>query len=289
MKCGNATDNNQAMSFWKYSNSTLFFGNYSNSTLPGSNQLLGFDQFSNMTMTASGTSRVLDEAIGIGDSIAANGTDHKIPLRILDSMLGRLGDKSGSGSVDLQGGQYVDGNYTVPELKNLTVSAWVRPDYGMGSPVFTVVGDENAFVLALDNILPPEKVATFSVFDGIKWTEVTSSSAIPEQWTHLAATFNGTTIRIYVNGALDGSARVGPVPALVDGILVTRTSQNIVSNDNVTIGAYYEKERGETRNLFSGAISDVNLYGTALSPDQVQQIFHIPRTDIHGNLNAGRG
>jgi len=70
-------------------------------------------------------------------------------------------------------------DYTTEEATNstnhiseMTLSAWVKPDYSSGSPEFTVISKENSFVLSVNNLVTPQKVASFSVFDGIKWTTV---------------------------------------------------------------------------------------------------------------------
>ena len=60
------------------------------------------------------------------------------------------------------------------EFKELTISAWVKPDYSNGSPEFTVVSKDNAFVLSINKLVSPEKVTKFSIFDGMKWHSVES-------------------------------------------------------------------------------------------------------------------
>jgi Concanavalin A-like lectin/glucanases superfamily len=179
-----------------------------------------------------------------------------------------------SDALQLQGNQYLTENSSITSLKSLTISAWVKPDYSQGSPIFTIISDEKAFVLAINNNIPPLKIATFSVFDGIKWITVQSTGTIPEQWTHLAATFNDTSIGIYVNGNLEGTSPIAGIPTLVDGELTTKTMQNLTSNANITIGASYEKVRQQASSLFSGEISNVNLYGSVLTHDQINQIYN---------------
>ena len=86
------------------------------------------------------------------------------------------------------------------KIKTLTVSTWVKPDYSDGSAVFSVIGESEAYALSINNNLEPKKIATFEVYDGIKWYKVESTSQIAEKWTHLAATFTDSEIQIYVNG-----------------------------------------------------------------------------------------
>jgi len=86
------------------------------------------------------------------------------------------------------------------EISGFTVSAWVKPNYDSGSPQFSVISMKNAFELSINNNLEPEKIATFSIFDGIKWHNIQSKSLINEEWTHVAATFSDSSITLYING-----------------------------------------------------------------------------------------
>ena len=89
-------------------------------------------------------------------------------------------------------------------ITDMSIAAWVKPNYTKGSPEFTVVSKGKSFVLSINNILEPEHVAKFSIFDGIKWTTLESYSTIPDSsWTHLTARFNKTAIELYVNGTLE--------------------------------------------------------------------------------------
>ncbi|MDE1829674.1 MAG: LamG domain-containing protein [Thaumarchaeota archaeon] len=271
-KCDNETIENSTLSFNQYSNSTLSFDQFSNSTLL-------FNQFSNSTSLEENDTFGFEEQQNDSGTTNANDTSQTLP-NPMDSFQFTSNDtssitinKQDSNSLHLQGDQYVDENSTVPNIKSLTVTAWIKPDYSEGSPVFTVVSDTNEFILAVNSNMPATKYATFSVFDGIKWTTVQSTNLISEQWTHLAAIYNGTTIGIYVNGSLEKTTDVTGIPVLVDGELTTRTEQNLTSDANLTIGAYYDKTRHQSQDLFSGEISDVNLYNVALTQAQIGKIF----------------
>jgi hypothetical protein len=268
--CNSSTNVNSTLSFDHYSNSTvanspaLSFNQFSNSTLSFnqfSNSTLSFNQFSNST------------------SVAENDTNQTLVPKTLFHFLfeeenNTNTENTTSDLLQLQGNQYITENSSSTNLKSFTISAWAKPDYSQGSPIFTIISDERAFALAINNNIPPLKVATFSVFDGIRWITVQSTSTIPEQWTHLAATFNGTSIGLYVNGKLEGTSPIPGIPTLVSGDLTTKTMQNLTSNGNITIGASYEKVRLQSRNLFSGEISNVNLYGLVLTHDQINQIYN---------------
>ncbi len=177
-------------------------------------------------------------------------------------------------TLQLQGQGYVLQNVnSTNSLKQLTISASVLPDYSQGSPVFTVVSKENQFSLTVNNILPPQQTAQFSVFDGIKWNKVNSTIPILN-WTHLAATYNGTDIALFVNGTMQSSLRLQGIPTLTnDGNLKLKTPDQISSNSDVVIGAAIDSVRNNAKDKFSGQIRDVSLYDTLLDQSQIKQLY----------------
>jgi hypothetical protein len=79
-----------------------------------------------------------------------------------------------------------------------------------------------------------------------------AASALPlNAWTHVATTYDGTTMRIYVNGALAGSKAVG-------GAMTTSNSPLRIGGNSIW-GEY-----------FSGLIDEVRIYKVALTAAQIQ-------------------
>jgi len=158
-------------------------------------------------------------------------------------------------------------------LSSLTLSVWVKPDYSAGSPQFTILSEENSFILAINNNLPPLKEASFSIFDGIKWNTVFCNATIPEDWTHLVATFDSSSINIYLNGTQESTLKLPGVTTIaLNGTLTTKTTDNLSSNANVVIGAYMNSIRNTVNNKFSGNIENVTLYDSPLTPEQISQL-----------------
>ena len=78
------------------------------------------------------------------------------------------------------------------------------------------------------------------------------------QWTHLAISFDGTTKRLYVNGAQVASE--GGLGGLVyDPAPIP-----------VTIGADWTA--GAPSDFFNGLVDEVSLYGRALTPAEISWI-----------------
>ena len=120
-------------------------------------------------------------------------------------------------------------------LNQLTLSAWIKPDYSNGSPIFTVLSKDNSFALNVNNIISPENIVIFSIFDGIKWHQIQSLSTINEEWTHLAATISEDSISIYVNGNLEATY----------SNFETLSQFFVASDSDLTVGAYSAEKRSE--------------------------------------------
>jgi len=162
------------------------------------------------------------------------------------------------------------------ELQALTVSAWVEPDYSGGSSEFTVVSKEKAFVLSINKLVSPEKVAKFSIFDGIKWHTVESTSQIDERLTHLAATFGNSSISIYVNGKLESTLSDIEVMSLDEkGNLGTSSVESISSDADVILGAYasIRNNQIELSNQFSGLYENIELFDFAADQSQIDEMY----------------
>ncbi len=196
-------------------------------------------------------------------------------LKILSVGKTRIDNSTNTTSLSLDGNGYLKQNVnSTKNLSALTLSAWVKPDYGHGSPQFTIISKENTFILAINNNIVPSKKAIFSVFDGIKWNTVASNSTIPENWTHLVATYDNSSIGIYVNGILESKIPLVGVPTIsITGKIENQTGIISSSDSDVVIGAYLNSLRSHSSNLFSGSIQDVTLYNSTLNVMQINKIY----------------
>jgi len=163
-------------------------------------------------------------------------------------------------------------SFSTKNFEQLTISAWVKPDYNKGSPQFTVVSKEKSFSLAINKLYTPEKIATFSVYDGIKWHKIESKSIITEDWTHLAATFSDSSINLYVNGVLESSLNEIGAPFVV----------SLSSESDTVVGAYRSDKNGDIsiQNKFAGNLDSVYVYDDYLNPSSIQQLYDQNRVSI---------
>ena len=148
---------------------------------------------------------------------------------------------------------------TIPDAADLdlttgmTLEAWVKPttQTGWETVLFKEMAGDHAYVLysyASDvSGRPSTAVRTGGTMTSVPGTATLATNV----WTHLASTYDGATLRLYVNGALVGSRAVS-------GALTATTGPLRVGGNNVWA------------EWFNGTIDDVRIYGRALSQSEIQ-------------------
>ena len=138
-------------------------------------------------------------------------------------------------------------------LTNMTLEAWVYPTAG-GNQWRDVVyrgPDDNYYLESASGIGPPATGGAFSP------TVYGTSALALNTWTHLAATYDGQMVRLYVNGTQVGS-RAETAPMQPSTGLLTIGS-------DPTYGQY-----------FAGRIDEVRVYNAALTQAQIQADMATP-------------
>ncbi len=141
----------------------------------------------------------------------------------------------------------VSGNLT----DGMTLEAWVRPSSGTGWRTVLLKEATSALSYALysaNNASPPGAWAHAATTEAF----VLGTAAVPtNSWTHLAATYDGTTLKFFVNGVqVSSKPGVGPIAA---------------SSGALRVGG-----NGAWGEYFKGLIDDVRIYNRALSATEVQ-------------------
>src|SRR5439155_6502492 len=99
---------------------------------------------------------------------------------------------------------------------------------------------------------------------------VAGASVLPlNAWSHLAATYDGAALRLYVNGS-----EVGSTPLTGD---VTNAPGKLTIGGNDVWGEF-----------FTGLIDEVRVYNNALSPAQIQDDMNTPILSHHVPLAAAQ-
>lgn len=142
----------------------------------------------------------------------------------------------------------------------LTLEAWVRPTTVTSAWRDVIFkGNDNYYLNATSP--SSSRPAAGALFSGVHGEVYGTSALGANAWTHLATTYDGTSQRLYVNGALVSSrAQSGPIS----------TSNNPLEIGGDHIYGLY----------FAGQIDEVRVYDTALSQAQVQTDMN---TAIGGN------
>jgi RHS repeat-associated protein len=139
------------------------------------------------------------------------------------------------------------------DLARFTVDAWVKPS-GAGGVTRFIVDKAVPGAVNYALALTPDDVAEIDVFDGGGHHAVDSGSPCPpDVWCHVAGTYDGTTLSIYVNGALGGTIGYAGTPPIGQSLWIGRR------ND----GTY----------PFAGLIDEVDVFDHALTAGEIKTIY----------------
>ena len=137
----------------------------------------------------------------------------------------------------------------------MTLEAWVKPSAGTGWRTVFLKEDAGTLAYALYSANNQSRPAGFVHTTGDIALNGTAAVAL-NVWTHLALTFDGTTMRMFVNGAqvstraLSGAAMVSAGALRIGG--------------NAVWGEY-----------FKGLIDEVRVYNRALTATEIQTDMNI--------------
>src|SRR5439155_20698894 len=140
----------------------------------------------------------------------------------------------------------------------MTLEAWVNPDTLNGAWRCVIIkqqtgaGVDYSLYADTDQHAPATQLYTTGENDDY------GTAVLPtNNWTYLAATWDGTTLRLYVNGTLASSLAVS-------GTLLSSTGVLRIGGNSVW---------GE---FFSGMIDEVRIYNRALSQTEIQTDMQTP-------------
>ncbi|MCG2700708.1 hypothetical protein L6267_00900 [Candidatus Parcubacteria bacterium] len=102
---------------------------------------------------------------------------------------------------------------------------------------------------------------------GTTYTATSTTDINDSQWHHIVGSYDGTTMKIYIDGTLEDTN--------------TDFSGNLPTNDgNVRIGADYQSTPD---NFFSGLIDEARIYNRALSADEVGELYRVGARRFQAN------
>ena len=189
----------------------------------------------------------LDEGAGTSAGDSA-GSHHATIKGIVQWTTGQLG-----GALVLDGmNTYADcGSGAALDITDtITLSAWVKPqDAGNGEHNPYIAKGDHTYALKHGSGNSFE----FFVYNEGTWNGVNVSvtDGYNDNWYHLAGTFDGTQLKMYINGVLSGTTDYeGPIATSTDAVNLGRNSE-------------------ETDRLYEGTLDDARIYNRALSEAEV--------------------
>ena len=150
--------------------------------------------------------------------------------------------------------------------QSLTISTWIKPERRATQYLIKKADQDNidGYELSLSS-----KGYVFFRFnqrtagDAYRLNSVANYPNNGNTWMHVVATYDGSAIRIYINGNLDG---------------VKSVSSPVAVNNNqmdLTLGAGNGGYRG-----FQGAMDEVRIYKVALTAQQIAELFSPTSTPL---------
>jgi len=148
------------------------------------------------------------------------------------------------------------------DLTNFTVEAWVKPLSQVSDPdgqelIFgQAFGKPQLVVRPGTNGLKVVFMFSETIFS---FPTAVSTNEIPiNEFSHVAGTWDGTTLSVYLNGVLEASVAPGKTPA--------------ASTCPLYIGGFQDA-CGYTGQFFHGIVDEPSLYNRALAASEVQALF----------------
>ena len=150
-----------------------------------------------------------------------------------------------------------------------TVSAWIKRDAGDSGTKSILSKRNSAFNAGYDfQILNNNRIR-------IEWQNgsrqrLTSATRIPDnEWHHVAAIYNGSNVKIYIDGVLDRSAN---------------RSAPIDTDESFLIAA---ASKTSTDQFFRGNIDEIRVWSTNLSEGQLRYLMN-QEIEENGSFTSGK-
>lgn len=161
-----------------------------------------------------------------------------------------------------------DNNGTDPYTATLWFKSDTNPtyNYALMGIVSNFGGNQDRFIQVTSAGVP-----RFYVYDGQERYATGTTVVTDNAWHHLAGIFDGTTIYIYVDGELEGTATVTG----------SENHTNPYIRFSHQVNNYY--------NHTVGTIDEAKIYGTALTKEQVLLDMNQGRSMVLGAQNTGIG
>lgn len=157
--------------------------------------------------------------------------------------------------------QFVDAGSAAPlDVNQFTLAAWVRYLPNVHDDRWEVLEKAGAYWMNIRTDTRKLRVGGFfggCTAVGNVWQFLDSKKAIPAStWVHIAGTYDGKALRIYINGVLDNTRAV--------------TGKTCVNTSPLGIGAKNHTAVNQIEAYFDGRIDDLRVYNRPLSAAEIK-------------------
>ena len=144
----------------------------------------------------------------------------------------------------------------------ITVSMWASMDTWIQNPRFISCTEGGGW-----NFEGGAAYSRATLCQNGTYINATSSkpfTSLSNGWHHFAQTYDGYTLKYYIDGQLEGSSSTAS----------SKLAITYNANNNIIIGAEATSSTATTP-YFDGKISDVRIYATALSADDIKDLYSL--------------
>ncbi|MEO0794449.1 MAG: FAD-dependent oxidoreductase [Verrucomicrobiota bacterium] len=181
-----------------------------------------------------------------------------------DGALRKASWKAGvrNSALQIERGGFVDfGNDASLDIQDeITLEAWVKPWAPRFPEKPTILAKQGAYALHFG----PKKAVSFTLwFDGKQKTVSSNESSWPNgQWQHIGGTFDGQTMKLFVNGELDNELKLDS------------PKQISISKSPLYAGSVKQ------RHPLSGTIDEAQVTATAVPAEIIYNSYHDGKYEI---------
>jgi hypothetical protein len=149
------------------------------------------------------------------------------------------------------------------QLSVFTLSCWGRAnskDTSFKGLIckYTWTGNQLSYELALNAATSPTPILSVSSSGANSFYAVSPVSFPLSTWTHLAASYQNPTAKLYVNGQL---------------VISTNISVSVFTNSTAALVLGARNDGQQVSDFFDGQITDCRIYNRALSADEIKRIY----------------
>ncbi len=166
----------------------------------------------------------------------------------------------------------LDAGTTSLGLSAFTTSAWVRINSNNNGRIISKHG-EGSYGWLVARMASSQSVEFKISTTGSNWLggETSSNSFLTNTWYHIATTYDGNTMRVYINGVEHIG---GDFPAAITGNVNNAPASIQIGDDG-----------NSDSNYFNGIIDEVLLFSRALSPGEIKALYDSKANKFSTTIN----